>query len=539
MAEAAARPAAAGGGFAPFRHAAFAVLWTATVLSNTGTWMHEVGAGWLMATATDSALLVALVQTANTLPVFLLALPAGALADLVDKRRLLVAAQAAMVAVTATMAFVVTLGGMTPYLLLGFTLLIGIGTALTQPAWQSIVPKLVPRPELQSAIALNSVGVNVSRAIGPAAAGFLIAWLGIAAPFWINAASFAIVVAALAWWRQPALPPATLPSERFMSAIRTGLRYTRESPPMRATLVRAVAFFLFASAYWAMLPLVARHALAGDAALYGILLGCVGAGAVGGAMALPPLKARLGPDRLVAAGTLGTALVLLALAAAPSSAVAAGACLVAGASWIAVLSSLHVSAQTALPDWVRGRGLSVFVTVFFGAMSGGSLVWGQVADAASVPAALVAAAAGALVTIPLTWRWKLQVGAALDLAPSMHWPAPQLAHDVDHDRGPVMVTIEYQIEPARAAGFLAALRDLARERRRDGAFAWGVFEDVAAPGRYVEYFMVESWAEHLRQHARVTNADRVLQDAVAAYHVADRPPQPRHLLAPAHDAGGA
>jgi MFS family permease len=295
-------------------------------------------------------------------------------------------------------------------------------------------------------------------------------------------------------------------------------------------LIRGAGFFLFASAYWALLPLVARNQIAGGPGLYGFLLGAIGVGAVGGAFALPWLKAKLGPDRLVAAGSIGTAIATATFGIARDPATALAASVMAGVSWIAVLSSLNVSAQVALPAWVRGRGLSMFVMTFFGCLALGSAIWGQVAGMAGLPAAHLVAAAGALLAIPLTWRWKLQTAAGLDLTPSMHWPEPIVAHEVEEDRGPVLVTIEYRINPQEREAFLAALEKLGRQRRRDGAYAWGVFEDAAVEGRMVETFLVESWLEHLRQHERVTNADRILQDAVHRFHV-DGAPLVTHLIA--------
>lgn len=514
-----------------FSHRVFTVLWLATVLSNIGTWMHDVGAGWLMTSLAPSPLWVALVQTATSLPVFLLSLPAGALADIADRRRLLIGVQAALALVAGGLGLLVFLEQVSPAMLLLFTFAMGVGTALGAPAWQAIVPSLVPREALHQAVATNSVGVNLSRAIGPALAGFIITALGLAMPFLINALSFLAVVGVLLWWR----PPRTerrLPAEDLLGAMRTGLRYAWHNAPLRATLVRAAGFFLFASAYWALLPLIARQVLAGGAPLYGILLGCVGAGAVLGAFTLPRLRARLGPDNVVALGTAGTVAALLALAGLPLRPVAALACLLAGASWIAVLTSLNVSMQVALPDWVRARGLSIFVMVFFGSMSVGSITWGQTATLLGLPAALALAAAGALVAIPLTWRWKLQQGSGLDLAPSTHWPAPLVDGEVAHDRGPVMVTIEYRVEPIQAEAFVATLDELSYERRRDGAYAWGLFEDAAQPGRYLEYFLVASWLEHLRQHERVTRADQDIQTRALAFHTGPTAPVVSHFLAP-------
>ncbi|CAB3812662.1 Enterobactin exporter EntS [Achromobacter denitrificans] len=519
-------------GPSPFASRSFTVLWVATVLSNIGTWMHDVGAGWLMTSMSPSPMMVAMVQTATSLPVFLLSLPAGALADIVDRRRLLLGVQVGLCVVAAALAWLVWAGLATPVALLLFTLAMGTGTALIAPAWQAIVPSLVPRESLQQAIAINSVGVNISRAIGPALAGFLITAVGLALPFAVNALSFLVVAAALLWWKPPADRNRTLPPEQLWGAMAAGLRYARNSSALKATLVRAVAFFVFASAYWALLPLVVRTVLQGGAELYGIMLGSVGLGAVMGAFLLPRIRKACGADRVVMLGTCGIAITLavVALLRVPAAAIAAS--LLAGASWIAVLSSLNVSAQTALPDWVRARGLSIFVTVFFGSMSAGSLLWGQAASLFGIPQAMLAAAVGALLAIPLTWRWKLQLGAQLDLAPSMHWPAPVLSADVSHDRGPVMITVEYHVDAASRDAFLAAMDKVGEQRRRDGAYAWGIFEHTGEPAHYIEYFLVASWVEHLRQHDRVTMSDQDQQASVRRYHQGEQPPIVRHYLAP-------
>ncbi len=508
---------------APFRHTAFAVIWTATLVSNVGGWMYSAASGWLMTSLNPDPLIVALVQAASTLPIFLLALPAGALADIFDKRKYLIVVESLTTAVSAVYAAMVGLGLATPGNLLLFTFLIGAAGALTVPAWQAVVPLLVPKDDLPAGIAANSVGVNISRALGPALGGVMISGFGIVAPFWINAISNLGIVGALLWWRGSKGPRTLLPAERFGQAIWAGLRYARHNSHLRGTLMRGVGFFLFASAYWALLPLVARAQIAGGPSVYGVLLGVIGAGAVGGAFLLPSLKSKLGPDRLMAVATFGQALamVLYAVAREPVTALVASA--IAGASWIAALATLSVSAQVALPDWVRGRGLALYTTVFFGCLTLGSAVWGEVAVWVGLPAAHFLAAAGAVATIPLTWRWKLQTAAGIDLTPSMHWPAPLTAQSIAHDRGPVLVTVEYRIRPQNRAAFLKALARLEHQRRRDGAYAWGVFEDAADEGRIIETFLVESWMEHLRQHERVTNADRVVQEAVHRFHLHGAP----------------
>jgi len=507
----------------PFRHSAFTVIWTATLVSNVGGWMYSAASGWLMTSLNPDPLMVALVQAASSLPICLFAIPAGALADIFDKRKFLIVVETVTTVVSAVYAVIVGLGWATPTNLLVFTFLIGAAGAMTVPAWQAVVTYLVPKDDLPPAIAANSVGVNISRAIGPALGGLIISGYGIVAPFWINAASNLGIVASLLWWRPRKHAGTLLPAERFGQAILAGLRYARHNRHLQTTLVRAAGFFLFVSAYWALLPLVAREQIAGGPGLYGVLLGVIGASAVGGALFLPYLKSKLGPDWLMALGALGQALAMALYGLAQEPLIALGASVVAGATWIAALAMLSISAQVALPDWVRGRGLALYTTVFFGCLTLGSAAWGEVAVLLGLPAAHFLAAAGAVIAVPLTWRWKLQTGAGVDLTPSMHWPAPITKQAISEDRGPVLVTVEYHINSKNRAAFLNALARLEHERRRDGAYAWGVFDDAAEEGRIVEMFLVESWMEHLRQHERVTNADRVVQDAVHRFHLGGTP----------------
>lgn len=520
-----------GGALAPLKHTVFLVLWIATVVSNVGTWMQNAAAGWLMTSLTSDAFIVSMVQVATMLPVVLLGLPAGAFADIFDRRTLLIIVNVAAALIVAVLAMLVGWDMVTPVTLLVFTALVGASAALIAPAWQAIVPSLVPRANLQAAISLNSVGVNISRAIGPALAGLLIGLLGMSAPFWINAASTVGVVLALIWWKPAAATGPQLPPERLGSALRVGLRHARHNPHLTATLVRAFGFFVFASSYWALLPLLARDQIAGGPQLYGMLLGTIGAGAVAGAFLLPALKSMLGPDRLVAAATVATAVALVLFGLAETPLVAFVACLLAGLSWIAVLAPINVSAQVGLPPWIKGRGLALFATVQFGAMAGGSAIWGQVAKHYGLPFAHFLAAAGAVLGIALLWRWKLGTAANLDLTPSMHWPAPLLATDVAPDRGPVLVTIEYEIDEAEHEAFMAAVLRLRPERLRDGAFEWRVYQDAADPRRFVETFAVASWQEHQRQHHRVSQADREVQDDVRRFHKGSNAPIVRHLLA--------
>jgi MFS family permease len=516
-------------GWSPFRHRMFTVIWIGTVVSNIGGWMSAAASGWLMTSLDSSPFIVSMIQVATSLPMFLLAIPAGALSDIVDRRKFLVLGELFIMASAFVFAVLVTRHLITPVSLLIMTFVVSVGSAVTAPAWQAVVNQLVPKADLPPAIALNSVGINVSRAVGPALGGIVVSAFGIAAPFWIDAFSNAGVIVGLLSWRPPLKERARLPPERFGSAMRTGLRHARYNPHLSATLIRAAAFFLFASAYWALLPLVARNQIDSGPALYGILLGAIGTGAVSGAFTLPWLKKRLGADWLLAAGTIGTAVATLLFGASHDPATAVTASFIAGVSWIASLSSLNVSAQLAVPEWVRGRGLAVFVTVFFGSMSLGSAIWGEVATLVGVSPALFLAAAGALIAIPLTWGWKLQTGAGVDFSPSMHWAVPITTHEVEQDRGPVLVTVEYRIDPKNRAPFLRALGRYAHERRRDGAYDWALFEDPAQDGRFIETFLTDSWLEHLRAHERVTKADRVQEQIVRRFLI-DGDPKTTHLL---------
>jgi MFS family permease len=519
-----------GSAWSPFRYTVFTVLWMATVVSNIGSWMQSAAAGWLMTTLSPQPLNVALVQAATTLAMFLFSLPAGALADIIDRRRLLIVVQIAAAAVAALFAIFVWLEWITPNWLLTFISLSGIATVLAMPSWQAIVPQLVPTEELRAAVALNGVGLNISRAIGPALAGLAIGALGMAAPYWINAFSTFAVIAALIWWR-PLQPIAqSLPAERFVNAIRSGLRYACYNPDLRATLIRSAGFFPLAGVYWALLPLLVRARIAGGPETYGILLGAIGAGAVCGAIVLPA-AAKQGADRIMTGATVGTALALVLFAIAREPATGLIACVFAGISWVAAIATLNVSAQFALPGWVRGRGMAMFATAQFAGLAVGSVVWGQAAQVIGLPAVHIIAAIALVASVPLLRRWRLQTAAGLDLAPSMHWPAPLLSHDdIEPDRGPVMVTIEYVVAAVDRAAFLTAMAKLAGERRRDGAFDWGIYEDAEKEGVFVETFCVDSWLDHMRQHQRVTNADRVLQDAVHRFD-AEGEPAVRHLIA--------
>lgn len=517
--------------FSPFAHRAFVLLWTAALVSNIGTWMHEVGAGWLMTELSPSPAVVTLVQAATSLPIFLFALLAGTLADRLDKRRMLIVINLLLFFVIAVLALLVRLELVTPTVLLLFTVVIGTGAAFMAPAWQAVVPLLVPRSELRAAVGLNSMGINVSRAIGPALAGILIASVGLAAPFALNAVSHLVIIAALILWRPevPVVPKRShLP---ILQEMATGLRHVRHNRPMLQTLIRAFAFFISASAFWAMMPLVARGADDAGSSLYGFLVATVGVGAVLGALGLPYVQGRFNAHRVVQLGTLMTAAALLAFAFSTATAVIIPGAFLGGVAWILVLTSVNISAQMALPDWIRARGLAVNLMVFFGAMSAGSLIWGQVASRLSVSSALFAAALGLIVGLLVTRNVMLGTADDVDLAPANAWPeAPPLAEG-DSEDAPAVVMIQFQISPTDKAAFVEAAYKVSAERYRDGATRWDLIHDVTDPARWIEVFHLPSWAEHLQQHARTTVSDTELHDALRAFDQRPDGPVVRHFIA--------
>lgn len=516
------------GSFAPLAQSTFAVLWVATILGNIGSFMRDVASAWLATDLSSSPAAVATIQAAATLPVFLLAIPAGVLSDILDRRRFLIVIQIALAAVSGSLAFLSWQNGLTIEILIALAFAGGIGAAMMGPTWQSIVPELVPANTLRQAVALNGLGVNIARAIGPALGGLLLAGFGAAATYCADLISYVFVIGALIWWKRPVQPSDPL-REHFFSAFRAGLRFTRAHSKLHIVLLRAAVHFAFGSSVWALLPLVARQLLHGGAGLYGVLLGAVGAGAILGALSMPTLQKRLDGDGVILVSAIATAVVMAGLSFAPPVWLALPLLLVLGAAWILALTTLGGAAQAILPNWVRGRALAVYQMVFNGALAGGSLLWGFVAQALGTPHALLIAGAGLVVAALFLNRIRLPRGEE-DLGPAHHWPEPELADDIAHDRGPVMILIEYCIPAANREAFLRAVHQLSEERLRDGAFNWGVMEDPANPELLTEWFLVESWAEHLRQHRRVPNADADLQRDVARFHVASEPPRVRHLL---------
>jgi MFS family permease len=492
--------------------------------------MQNVGAAWLMTDLAASPLTVALVQAATNLPFFVLAIPAGALADIVDRRRLLLVAQSWMILVAVALAVVTFTGQMTPWLLLALTFLLGLGSALNAPAWQATTPDLVPREEIPAAIALSGISVNGARAVGPALGGLMVAAAGPGATFLFNAVSFLGVLFVLARWRRRQETSA-LPAERFVGAMRAGLRYVGHAPAFQAVLLRTMAFVSGGISLLALLPVLIRQDPDLGPAHYGILLGCFGAGAVIAVVLLPALVGRVGVDRTITVSFLAFAAMTLAVAWLPYYALRCVLVLLAGAAWLAALTRLNATAQAAVPRWVRARALAVYLLVFYGGMAAGSALWGFVADQAGVALALTASAAWMFVGLLATIGFRLPEGEGAELEPSRHWPEMAVAPGLELERGPVLVTVEYRINPARAGEFQDAICPLRAARLRDGAFRWDLFQDAADPARIVEVFLVESWVEHLRQHERVTVDDRQVEEAVRAFQVGGAPPVVKHHIA--------
>jgi MFS family permease len=514
---------------APLRRDGFRAAWTALAGSQLVIWMNTVGAVAVIAALSDSPTLIALVQTANSVPAVLLALVMGSVADIVDRRRFAVISQGWMLISVATLA-ALTLGDtITPGLTLGLTFALGAGMATTFVIYQALTQDFVPRSELPAAVALNGVAINLARAIGPALAGVIIAAVSAGALFAVEAGLLVGIVAlVLVRVRPPG--PARASGERFAPAVRAGVRFVRFSPPVRTVLLRGAAFSISASALWALLPVAALGRLGLSESGFGLLMGCVGAGAILGATMLPRLRRRLAFDRMIALASLGLAGGLIALAYVPWAELVAITLLFTGACWLMVLSSLNTSAQRVAPGWVRARTLAVFQLVMQGGLASGSLTWGLVTGAADVETALTIAAGGLVVGVALARRWPLAGSEGSDLTPAGVWSDPNVQIEPQPDDGPVLVTVEYDVDPTDADAFMAAMQELRRIRRRDGALRWELYEDLERPGCYLETFVVDSWSEHLRQHGRLTVADLEVTKLTRSFHRGDGPPRVRHML---------
>jgi MFS family permease len=522
------------GPWGPLQQPVFRMLWAVWVAANTCMWMNDVAAAWLMTSLNPSPVMVALVQSASMLPVFVLGVPSGAMADILDRRRYFMFTQVWVAAVALLVCAVVSLGSMTAALLLVLTFANGIGLAMRWPVFAAIVPELVPRAQLSSALALNGIAMNASRIIGPIVAGAIIASAGSAYVFALNALLSVGAAFLITRWRREQKVSA-LPGERFVGAMRVGVQYVWQSQRMHSILLRVALFFLQSTALLGLLPLVARGLHGGGAGTFTMLLASMGAGAIGAAMFLPRLRSALDSDGLVTYGTVLQAAAMAAMAFAPPIALAVPAMLVAGASWISVAHSLTLSAQMALPDWVRARGMSIYQMALMGSSGFGAALWGQVATWTDVRTSLLTASACAVVGALATRRFLPPAGAdsGEDLTPAQYARPAGTQVDLDLREGPVLVTVEYVIDPERLDEFLIVMQESRRNRLRHGMLSWGLFRDAVEPRRFIEHFIDESWVEHLRHFERMTAFDIALREKRMSFHVGDSPPQVSRYIAQA------
>lgn len=522
--------------WAPLRLLYFRNLWMASLVSNLGSWMQDTAGTWLMTVLTVSPLLIALMQTAASLPVLLLGFTAGATADIFERRRLLIFWQSWMLVSVLLLSILTLAGFIGPWTLLALTFLLNIGAAINNPAWQAIVPELVPRHELPDAISLNSAGFNLARAVGPALGGlamvaFATTIKGAGAVFLVNSASFVAVIAVLYMWKRTPPIKSALPAELMFGSMRAGLRYIRHAPLLQAVLIRAFLFTSFVSAIWALLAVVAHQILHQGAMGYSILNGCLGLGAVAGALYLPKLRQSFSSDQIVTFAPMVCVATLVVLAFVHSVALIVVTLTAAGFAWTTTTSTLNISVQLSVPNWVQARALGIYQTVFWGGMALGSAIWGSIAEHFSTSWSLFVAAIGLLCSLPLARRFHLLQGEPPDMNPyALNRPAPQVLIEPHPEDGPVMVTIEYHIPAENYAEFTRCVHKLKDVRLRDGAFRWGIYQDVANPERFVENFVVESWLEFLRERERMTVADRSTRDYVWSLHVGDAPPAISYML---------
>lgn len=530
------KPLASASGFAPLKIALFRDRWIASTVSSVGTWMQDTAATWLMTTLTTSPLLIALMQAAASLPVLFLGLLAGATADIFDRRRLLIFWQVWMLGSVAVLAVLTFLGHVSPWALLAFTFLLNVGSAMNNPAWQAIVPELVPRELIPDTVSLNSASNNLARAVGPALGGLMVAAFkgvdkGAGSVFLLNAISFAGVIWVLVNWKRVPLFKSVLPSERIAGSIRSGLRYVRYSPSLQSSLLRAFTFTFFVSAVWSLLAVVANRDLHQGAMGYGILNGSLGFGALIAATVLGRVRRRFGASRIIAAATVYMVVTLLVLARVRMPSVIIFTLIIAGFAWTSTMATLNTSVQLAVPAWVQARALGTYLMTFQGGLALGSITWGFVAEHSSTSIALASSACGLLVTLPLVHRFKILEGPVPDHTP-YQWtrPAPQLGGDSEITAGPVRVSVEYVVAAENYAEFTKAIHELRGVRLRDGAIRWGIYRDATNPELLNETFVMESWLDYLRSRERVTAEDAAIRDRVYALHKGEDRPHVSHQI---------
>ncbi len=489
--------------------------------------MQNVGAAWLMVSLGAGPIYVALTQTAASLPYFLLALPAGSAGDIVDRRKLILFTESWMMGVALILAILTIAGLMSPWLLLVLTFALSAGDAFETPAWRATLPELVPKEDLAAASALNGIEFNLARAVGPALAGLVISAAGVATAFIANFVSFFGVILVVLRWKRP-VRKKSAPPETLSGATVAAIRYVRHSPAILTVLLRTGIVMFFSSALFALLPTVSRS-VNKSATGYGLLLGCFGAGAILGALIMQSARAKWSTDTVVSTGVITLGFVIAAMSALHTLSTLAAVMFIGGGAWVIFISLINALVQNLAPDWVRARVLAIFILVYQGSYALGTAAWGAVAQRSGVRAALLYAGIGTIATAAIALFAKLPESSA-DLSPWNHWRLPAVVGNVaaDAEEGPVLVTIEYSVIPKWTQEFVDAMHGYGRIRRRDGAYWWGIFRDTEASDRYLETFLVNSWAEHLRQHERLTQADRELEGRIGGYLAAD--PVVRHLI---------
>ena len=518
-------PGAGNSPWSPLRIRIFRHLLIANLASDVGTFMQSVGAAWLMTSLSSSPLYVALIQTASALPFFLIALPAGAVGDIFDRRRLILVTEGWMFTVACVLTAATFAGLMTPWLLLVLTLALSLGDALEAPTWRAIFPDLVNKEDLSPALALNGIEFNLARAVGPGLGGLIVAVAGAGIAFLLNALSFFGVIFVIAGWKRPARK-SRLPVETLTGAGFAGIRYIRYSPGIRTLLLRSACVIFFASSFWALLPAIARE-LSPSPLGYGFLLGFFGAGAVLGAIVLQHARKELSAENLLSTATALFGAIVFSTATLHNLIVLCLLMLFGGAAWTVFMSLFNTTVQNLAPDWVRARVLAAYIFVFQGSVAGGSTLWGFAAAHTNTRLALLIASIGIAGTLLLRLPFRLP-NASIDLSTWSHWGKPSMFEELAPGLGPVLVTVRYVIDPAKAPEFLGEIYKYERIRRRDGATRWGIFYDTEAPNVYLESFLVDSWAEHQRQHERFTVADRELEQLVLKYTL--EPTQVRHYI---------
>ncbi len=506
------------------------MIWTATLVSNFGSLIQAVGASWMMTSIAPSPDMVALVQASTALPIMLLSLASGATADIWDRRLVMLIAQVAMLIVALALTVTTYIGQITPWTLLTLTFLLGCGVALYGPAWQSSVGEQVPRADLSAAVALNSLSFNIARTAGPAIGGIIVAKAGPPAAFLLNALSYVGLIVVLCLWRRPK-PAPFLPPENMLMAMGAGVRYARLSPEVRTVLIRGVVFGLLGSSIWALMPLIARDLIGGDAVTYGLLLGSFGIGAVLGALTSTTLRRRHSIEVIVRWSTVGFGMSSILTALSSWHALSVPALMLGGASWVLALSTFNVTVQTSSPRWVVGRTVAIYQMVTFGGLAVGSWLSGIVAKGFGLSTCLLATGALMAVSALLGRRLPLHQPEGLNLDPSRTFSSESRAQlDRLIDTGPVVVTVEYKIAVADAEDFRAAMHEVKRIRRRDGAKRWSLMQDMAAPEIWIERYHSPNWIEHLRRHHRFTVSDREIERKALDFHQGPEPPDVRHLI---------